>query len=556
MKHLTMLKERHPKRPCLQSQERLDAAIAFFRSEASASGYVVEEVRLCRPALEIDILPRVVIAQHTAAGPILPPIYPPAKLIRRAHPPTPQSPPSDQPMIEALAQASASNQSIMLMDRLTDRSPRAYPLGSSHTSGMASAVEPLEGGIGLKRTVSGSVIVKSHTVFPESHGQEESAERGRMQFSSVEICGLRDEPNMLLAECKRSHEYGEGEEDVPKNGMWGGPHSIEESKTPSEGPAPTEEQGHGSTGEDAAKESPEAADREYAYDSGSESEEMLQRREPTAAEEREENRPVVVVKKATADVDMDNHCHGIPESHVQLFLSSVATISERERECEERESNGLSGIAVEDVRSGGSEDHDEDETKEGRPPALRAEAEDEQGREVGGSRRRHASTSKGHQANGGNSDRLATRTSSAARPFKCHKCSSSFDRDGHLRVHILAVHEKKKPFVCQVCNAAFGHSSSLLRHVRTVHQASPAIGSGRIGNYLRSSQRRSESGVRASGEISDEYQECDERHFRCSVCRKTFSRVALLNRHVAVKHPIRSPGLDERGIEANRSDSD
>lgn len=92
---------------------------------------------------------------------------------------------------------------------------------------------------------------------------------------------------------------------------------------------------------------------------------------------------------------------------------------------------------------------------------------------------------------------------SAPRPFKCVQCPSSFDREGHLRVHVLAVHEKQRPFVCQVCEAAFGHSSSLLRHVRTVHQAGPEA----------------------------------PRHFRCSACPVSFTRVAQLNRHVAAAHP-------------------
>lgn len=90
----------------------------------------------------------------------------------------------------------------------------------------------------------------------------------------------------------------------------------------------------------------------------------------------------------------------------------------------------------------------------------------------------------------------------AARPFKCVQCPSSFDREGHLRVHVLAVHEKQRPFVCQVCEAAFGHSSSLLRHVRTVHQTGPEA-------------------------------PC---HFRCSACPVAFTRVAQLNRHLAAAH--------------------
>lgn len=175
-------------------------------------------------------------------------------------------------------------------------------------------------------------------------------------------------------------------------------------------------------------------------------------------------------------------------------------------------------------------------------------------------------------------------TTKSIRPFKCRLCPSSFDRDGHLRVHILAVHEKKRPFVCQICNSSFGHSSSLLRHVRTVHQTAPQA-ADIIGTQLRSGRRQvssslallssSSSGMKgnrgsvAAGNSSNHkhnYHNAggsaglksiinkhdrgnkslrndasfEHRPFRCSVCAQTFAKVALLNRHVASKHPISS----------------
>lgn len=171
-------------------------------------------------------------------------------------------------------------------------------------------------------------------------------------------------------------------------------------------------------------------------------------------------------------------------------------------------------------------------------------------------------------------------TTKSIRPFKCRLCPSSFDRDGHLRVHILAVHEKKRPFVCQICNSSFGHSSSLLRHVRTVHQTAPQA-ADIIGTQLRSGRRQvspsmaflsSSSGMKgnrgsvgagnkhnyhhsAGGStglksIINKHERSNKslrhamgfehRPFRCSVCSQTFAKVALLNRHVASKHPISS----------------
>ncbi len=296
---------------------RLDAAIAHFRSEASASGYVVEEVRLRLPVPDIDVLPRVVIAQNGG---------------------------------NANGNNNFNGNTLPAPHKLPRLPP---PLPST----------------GMKRTVSGSVILNA--LSPNRAG--------------------------------------------PRGKFWTTVIADKSNESP---PPPSASPASGSDENNTSK----------------------------------------------------NNRRGIPDSHVQLLLSSVAEMPART-------------TVDTSVSSSAS------------PSASPA-----------------AAPAPVKKANTGRRGEGRARPATA-RPFRCAQCTSSFDREGHLRVHILAVHEKKRPFVCRVCDSAFGHSSSLLRHVRTVHQ--------------EATQHSNMPG--------------SDRHFRCSVCSAVFSRVAKLNRHVAQQHPLRSP---------------
>lgn len=74
----------------------------------------------------------------------------------------------------------------------------------------------------------------------------------------------------------------------------------------------------------------------------------------------------------------------------------------------------------------------------------------------------------------GESKRGSSISPDDSKPYQCRQCPARFDRDGHLKVHIEAVHEKKRPFPCQGCSASFGHTSSLHRHQRTFGHYPPA----------------------------------------------------------------------------------
>lgn len=364
-------------------QARLDAAIAHFRSEASASGYVVEEVRLRLPVPDIDVLPRVVIAQNAAAAAAA--SGGGGGNARFPHPKLPRLPTQES--------------------RPRNRLPG---LGSLNT--LADGAEVLSKDKGFKRTVSGSVILNA--ISPTTRGSQEP----RGKFWNTVIAG---EHRRESRKC----------EDSPASVGDGG--------------------GTGGRARDDGK---------------------------------------FEAKKGRFRVGS----HAIPDSHVQLLLSSVAEMPSRTLDTSVSSSasptaspspTGGTTVAASSVRA----------SPNGASTPPKKSAYHRTGRSYG---------SRGVRGGEGR----------AARPFRCVQCPSSFDREGHLRVHILAVHEKKRPFVCQVCDSAFGHSSSLLRHVRTVHQA----------------RRESESTANNGGP------------FRCSACSTAFSRVAQLNRHVAANHPLNS----------------
>ena len=53
---------------------------------------------------------------------------------------------------------------------------------------------------------------------------------------------------------------------------------------------------------------------------------------------------------------------------------------------------------------------------------------------------------------------------------QCSDCGSTFSSQSNLRLHIDAVHEKKKPFLCSECGDSFSTQNNLKRHISTVHK--------------------------------------------------------------------------------------
>lgn len=539
-------------------QQRLGEAIALFRSEASASGYVVEEVRLRLPVPDVDVMPRVVIAQQPSSTP---PPYPSAK-----HHCT-------------LARTGGSNRDrpgMLEHPKHTPSPQRCHPNVSTAPQDVSPVVKdgpvvtatPQMPASGFKRTVSGSVIVRAPLAAvqsvtappPSSIPATQKVRRAGVQNEETGDVMLKEESvtedvdvtsqkdnghfwktvigrNKAVAILKAAESMHKMRQGVLKAHQFKSPRITEQDDDD----------------EDNHEEVPVALTHEHDDDKN-EDEDAVMQSEESDSENISPGRNMLLRRKEDDEVEDEAHemkykdssthgspptvngaskgektiqynGHDIPESHVQLLLSSVATISAREREGDKNSSRGT--------------DHcpkDSQEDKKTTEQSRDSEVKTRPDRSTGG-RSNKIGRSRRDSGDRG-------RTSSALRPFKCHKCPSSFDRDGHLKVHILAVHEKKRPFVCQVCDASFGHSSSLLRHVRTVHQASPAVGSGRVGQVLKNTLMGVANGTENMSQKTEQgWEDVEgngEKHFKCSGCGLAFSRVALLNRHVANKHPVQS----------------
>lgn len=510
-------------------QARLDAAIALFRSEASASGYVVEEVRLRLPVPDVDVLPRVVIAQQSSSM-TCPTPYPRAKHHRGI---------SAYPQSEVSRGATTAQ----LPPCPTSGGPApSYGVSRPASSNNASLTVSAGRGGGSKRTISGSVIFRSVPPRSASHkmdtGQQNlPSQTTRMGPLKSISCTAKQSISVIKTggSATLCQESGAS---APRGQFW---NTVIDEDQAAMKPLEIEKK----TPLPLSVASSEKGDKNSSYVPT-----------PSNYKQVQITSDGVSPKTSEADIEDCNHHingHSIPKSHVQLLLSSIGDLSCRPTETmttspstspasprllkkANSPSRGTSGVLPSGMSSPKrSDSHNvaRPKTNGTLPPTGRAAPE------LSGhwrSRRDHA-------------ERPASRAS-AARPFRCSKCPSSFDREGHLRVHILAVHEKKRPFVCQVCDSSFGHSSSLLRHVRTVHQASPAVGPGN-GSGSGASGRTESSGGRSRDSNAAAKEE--ERHFRCSACALLFNRVAELNRHVAKSHPLQTPMPSHTSIDVGRS---
>lgn len=502
-------------------QARLDAAIALFRSEASASGYVVEEVRLRLPVPDVDVMPRVIIAQQNSSG-TTPPAFPRSKHPRFVS--------SNRPP------ASTGHNATQITDRPFRNPANTKNLGVPLNGGKEDirTGNGLKTGSGVKRTVSGSVIFHPVAARPTSSKNEINAGTRRSQTQQKN--GPLSSIPYLPTKGSSASANGSGVEDeTHSTAFWKTVIGGDRGKAILRAAESMHRMRHGTNGPQFrapfSEEKEEADKTEMELEPPTET--QLQNSDntgrPVESRGPGETRKAEEGKKANT---FGTNGHSIPDSDVQLLLSSAADISAREKASPRKSST--------------------DSTEQNPLKTFSKKQESGQSKSNG---TKTASTAHGkqHVTKGRREslDRGQSR-STVSRPFRCHKCPSSFDRDGHLRVHILAVHEKKRPFVCQVCDASFGHSSSLLRHVRTVHQATPAVGGGRHHVPSRSGSKSSESGTTKSEDLCDGLEDEGEKHFRCSACGQAFHRVALLNRHVANKHPLR-PSTPDRSDDTGKS---
>ena len=106
-------------------------------------------------------------------------------------------------------------------------------------------------------------------------------------------------------------------------------------------------------------------------------------------------------------------------------------------------------------------------------------------------------------------------------------CGERFNRSEHLKKHIRAVHRKKKEFRCPVCTKAFAVRSGLAAHMR-VHNderpfACPHPGCNRRFRQKMHMNRHTRVHTK-------------EQPFVCNVCKRAFSQISSMKRHMHTMH--------------------
>ena len=114
--------------------------------------------------------------------------------------------------------------------------------------------------------------------------------------------------------------------------------------------------------------------------------------------------------------------------------------------------------------------------------------------------------------------------------LQCSDCGSTFSSQSNLKLHIEAIHEKKKPWLCSECGDSFSTQNNLKRHISTVHKGEKP--------FSCSLCYRSFSGKR---HLKKHIQEVHEqiKPYQCPYCEKKCSRKPQVVQHVQAKHKIK-----------------
>lgn len=139
-------------------------------------------------------------------------------------------------------------------------------------------------------------------------------------------------------------------------------------------------------------------------------------------------------------------------------------------------------------------------------------------------------------------------------PYTCSVCAKGFTQLNRLKVHTLT-HTGDRPFECQSCDKRFSRVDHLRLHQKT-HGSQPEKGHGPLwnrvplhGNQTVCDEQAAEDPEGAANQASQTSsqsveRDCKTNTFRCTQCRKSFSRRDHYNRHTLVHSDVKAYECD------------
>ncbi|XP_062571124.1 zinc finger protein 271-like isoform X1 [Saccostrea cucullata] len=126
----------------------------------------------------------------------------------------------------------------------------------------------------------------------------------------------------------------------------------------------------------------------------------------------------------------------------------------------------------------------------------------------------------------------AAKTSTKQSSYRCEECSGTFSKLHEFKKHSLAVHRKKVTFTCSVCKKVFDKKGKLDIHLYSHEAVQPHQCQDCGHRFKHKRDLLKHESTHTNKEVPV---------FKCSFCRKEYSRQYDLRRHLECVHPAVAP---------------